>query len=375
MLPISGKAFVGGLLALILPLLAYSADRNIATAENAQFEVVGLHTRSVSYVEELSQHVVEVAARYLDREALQFPQRILVSLKPEDYVDFEGDYLVRIGERGFVNVDIRWEEPLSLLTTCRALSDALLVRYSIFNYGGNAPETLPKWPAMAIGLQAYISLRPAQSKRLADWLDPATKPTIESLLKRRWDDPSADAYGYALLLAMRESGVVRSGIRSLMEQSIAGVDVTPAMAELIRSDYPAVQIVTLNDWWSISLEELLQPEEELMETMAGSREWIEALADFSDAEIEDLNLKQIWDERENEAVRDLIEARYEILKLRIIRVNPAYFNSARSLGALYETYLLGDQRYKYMHRLAAFLSDFEDAKILEEVVTKALDVR
>lgn len=369
-----GNVFVGGLLAIALQTSAFSAERKIATAENAQFEVVGLHTRSVSYVEDLSDYVVEIAARYLDREAMQFPQRILVSLKPEDYVDFEGNYIVRIGERGFVNLDIRWEASLSLLTTCRALSDALLVRYSIFNYGESAPEALPQWPAAAIGTRAYMSLRPAQSRRLADWLDITATPTVEALFQRRWNGPERDANGYALLLAMQASGVERRAIRSLMAQSIAGVDVVPVLTQLIQSGGPTTESVELNDWWRVSLQQLLEPAEELMETMAASRQWIGALADFSDADIDEMNLKQIWNERETEAVRDLIEARYELLKLRIIWVNPAYFNAARSLGALFETYLLGDRRHMYMHRLASFLGDFEDAKVLEEAVSKALEV-
>ena len=71
-------------------------------------------------------------------------------------------------------------------------------------------------------------------------------------------------------------------------------------------------------------------------------------------------------------MRSLIEARYEILKIRIMRVNPAYFNAARSLGALYETYLKGEKRHKYIHGLTAFLGDFEDGKALEETVQESL---
>ena len=74
-------------------------------------------------------------------------------------------------------------------------------------------------------------------------------------------------------------------------------------------------------------------------------------------------------------MREFIEARYEILLLRIVSVNPAYFNAARSLGALFETYLSEEsKRHRYMHGMATFLGDFEDAKDLEDLVLRNLSV-
>jgi len=367
-----GKLMIGGCLFLALLVPVSPAQNNLHSAGNAQFEIVGLHGRSVSYVDELSRHVVKVAERYLDREALQFPQRILVSLKPEDYVDFEGDYVVRAGERGFVNLDFRWEEPLSLRRTCRALSEALLVRYSVFNYGEDGPGFLPDWPAAAIGTKAYLSLRPAESKRLSDWLDPEATPDMESLLQRKWSDAVADANGYAFLLAMEQSGLERKWVRGLMAQSLSGVNISEALASLIQRGDPVAESLSLNEWWRRSFIQLLAPLEEPMETMEVSRVWIEALADLSNTEFAELDLSRLWDERDNPALRELIQARYEIVRLRIVRVNPAYFNAARSLGALFETYLNAEKRHKYVHGLTGFLGDFEDSKELEEAVVRAL---
>lgn len=372
MLSRTGKVFLCGILILAAGHPVFGDQRRVVTAENPQFEIVGLHARSVSYVDELSQHVVQVAARYLDREGLQFPQRILVSLKPEDFVEFEGVYSVRYGERGFVNLDLRWDESLDLLTTCRALTDALMVRYSFYNYGQSGPEILQEWPVTAIGVQAYLSLRPAQSQRVSDWLDPSATPEIGALLQRRRAEPVGDANGYGLLRAMEDYGLERRQVRGLFAQSIAGADIRPLLTELIQQQDPEVEAMDLDDWWRASLSQLLVQPEDLMETMAASRAWIEALADFSEVDEKELSLKQIWEERENPQVRELMEARFELIKLRIIRVNPAYFNSARSLGALYEICLVGERRHKFMHQLAVFLSDFEDAKVLEDAVLENL---
>lgn len=372
MVALSGKVIVCGFLLLALLLPAAGEDRNLRSAGNDQFEIVGLHDRSVRYVEELSREIVVVAERYLAREALQFPQRILVSLKPPEYVDFEGDYIVRARKRGFVNLDLRWDESLSLLTTCRALSDGLLVRYSILNYGDAVLDTLPKWPATAIGTKAYLRLRPAQSRQLPAWLDAKSTTTVESLLRRKWSDSVQDFNGYAFLYALEQTGLERKKIRSLIAQSLSGADISDALVRSIQLGDPLAEVRPLNEWWRASFAELLVPAEEPMERMEASRLWIEALSDLSNSEFEDLNLAQLWDERENEALRSMIEARYEILRLRILQVNPAYFNAARSLGALFETYLRGERRHLYVHRLVGFLGDFEDSKELEKAVNRAL---
>lgn len=372
MISATARVIFAGLLASFFLLPLSGAKNDLQSASNAQFEIVGLHGGSVRYVDDLSRYIVEGAARYLDPTALQFPQRILVSLKPPEYVDFEGDYFVRSSNRGFVNVNLRWDESLALLTTCRALSEALLVRYSIFNHGQKGLGFLPKWPATAIGAKAYFSLRPAQSKRLIDWFELPSTPTVTSLLQRQWDDPVVDMNGYMFLLAMERSGLERRRVRNLMARSIAGENIAEALAALVQSNSPTEEGLGLDDWWRASSEQLLAAEEEPMETMGTSRAWIEALADLAIEEHEKMNLSRLWKERDNEALRDLVEARYEILRLRIVRVNPAYFNAARSLGTLFETYLTGDKRHEYIFRLTVFLGDFEDSKALEEKVAEAL---
>lgn len=368
---LNAKLIYATLLILLLQLPVSAEDSQLHTALNAQFEVVGLHSRSVGFVEGLSQHTVALAARYLDPAGLQFPQRILVSLKPPEYVNFEGNYSVRYATRGFVNLDIRWDASTSLLVTCRALAEALLLRYSIFNYGQAGPDFLPKWPGSAIGTKAYLMLRPAQSQRLSDWTDFSATPNLAALFGRKWDASVVDLNGYLFLLAM-EREMERREVRTLMGHSIAGADITGLLGERIPSPSLEADPPSPDDWWRASFLELQAPPEGAMETMAVSRAWVEALGDLRTTELKELNLAQLWNERENAEVRGLIEARYEIIKLRIARVNPAYFNAARSLGALFETYLMGEHRHKYIFNLSVFLGDFEDSKALEAKVSEAL---
>ncbi|MGB1127258.1 MAG: hypothetical protein ACPG3X_02665 [Opitutales bacterium] len=348
------------------------AQGRLNTAENTQFEVVGLDRRSVSYVDELSRHLVDVAARYLDQSGLLFPQRILVSLKPEAYVDFDGMYRIKWGEGGFVSLDLRWEDDLSLRTTCRALAEALMVRYAYFNYGEHGLGALPDWPAAAIGTKVYLSLRPAEALDLVRWFDLRALPSVDAVLQRKWTDSVFDANGYGFLLALERSGVTRLELRRLMLQSLAGVAISDSVGSLIQPEDPVSEPVDLAGWWRASVAQLMVPENDLMESMESSRFWISELSKLDGAGIEGLNLGNLWLRRQDPEVRSVIEARYEILRLRILRVNPAYFNAARALGRLFEACLNDDKKHQYMHRLVGFLSDFEDTRELEERVESLL---
>jgi hypothetical protein len=359
---------------LIFCLYALSvveASNQLRTAENRQFEIVGLDLRSVAFVDELSLHVEGIARRYLESAALEFPQRILIRLKPEKYVEFAEDYEIRIEEGGFVSLDMRWSEKITLRTATRGIAEALLVRYALFNHGPGGVGFLPDWPGAAIGTQAYLSLRPAEFAELGSWLDQSATPTLGSLLARKWSDSVIDANAYCFLLAMERSGFERSAIRILMAQAIAGIDILEALEAAIQPGDPTSEPISVDQWWTEAINELPSGNRELFESMELSRLWIDQLAGLGDLG-DGVNLRSLWQKREEEETRRLIKARYQILRIRLGRVNPAYFNSAKELGALFETFLYGERSHEYVHRLAIFLSEFEDTKQLETVVRQAL---
>ena len=72
-------------------------------------------------------------------------------------------------------------------------------------------------------------------------------------------------------------------------------------------------------------------------------------------------------------VQELVQARYEILRLRMTRVNPAYYNSALSLGELFEGILNDESSYKYLHSLTMYLSEWVDAKEMQDSLENILD--
>ena len=71
--------------------IAQQALPGLRSMGNDRFDVVGLHLRSVSYVNELSAFSIQIAERYLPTKGLAFPSKILITLRPEAHVVFEGD--------------------------------------------------------------------------------------------------------------------------------------------------------------------------------------------------------------------------------------------------------------------------------------------
>ena len=261
---------------------------------------------------------------------------------------------------------------MSLKAVSRALAEALMVRYAIFNYGADGTEFLPEWPASAIGTEVYFRLRPAQSENLVQWIDFEEPGSLAELLERGWDEPVSDANGYALLLSMRRSGVTPSELRALFARASAGFDISEALETLIQPELPTDEPVTLEAWWQASLDAITESADGVLESMEVSREWIALLSDLSTIAESDLNFRTIWAQRDVEEVRAMIEARYELVRLRLIWVNPAYYNAAVSLGSLFESLLNDDRQFEYLHSLTAFLSDFEDTKQLQAAVEEKL---
>ena len=152
-----------------------------------------------------------------------------------------------------------------------------------------------------------------------------------------------------------------------MEKAIAGFDVSVELESLLQPTDAEFEKVSLENWWQWQVGELLRLEHEACETMAVSLGWLTQMADFEayrNAGGELGNLRTLWSQREDEALRSMLSARGEIIRLRLQRVNPAYYNAAQSLGALYETVLVAERMDAFIHALVAYLSDWEDTKRL-----------
>jgi hypothetical protein len=363
--------------------IAQQALPGLRSMGNDHFDVVGLHLRSVSYVNELSAFSIQIAERYLPTKGLAFPSNILISLRPEANVDFKGDYRIHIAERGSVQVDLLWEDSMTLERTCYAISEALLVQYAIYNYGIEAPNQLRSWTITALANDVYLTLRPAE---FADLLKAAQGAEVSGLneivepLRSGLAVPSAA--GYWLLQAMKSGSLERPVLRSLFQQAIAGIDIEEALTAALWASQPTAELLPIQTWWEQQLSLILGKQYEVIETMEVSREWLATLGRFDtrlilesqEATVEQkLDLRAIWTHRAKPEVQELVQARYEILRLRMARINPAYYNPALSMGVLFESILNDELAHEYLHSLTIYLSDWVDAKEMQYSLEKILD--
>ena len=384
MLPAIVKPFVLVLFTLYASgAFAQQALPGLRSMSNEHFDVIGLHTRSVSYVNELSAFSMQIAERYLARKGLAFPSNILISLRPGKYVEFEGDYHIRLAERGSVQVDLRWEDSIKLERTCYAISEAILLQYAIYNYGTEAANQLRSWTIAALANDVYLTLRPAEFTDLlkkAQAMD--VLPLTEIIEPSRSGFVVPSDAGYWLLQAMKSGALERPVWRSLFQQAIAGINIEKSLTAAIQTSQPTAELLPVQTWWVQQLRLIFGQEYEVVETMEVSRDWLATLGRFDTplilesqeaTEVLKLDLRAIWTHRTKPEVQELVQARYEILRLRMARINPAYYNPAFSLGVLFEDILNDDSSHKYLHSLTIYLSEWEDAKELQESLEIILD--
>jgi hypothetical protein len=188
----------------------------------------------------------------------------------------------------------------------------------------------------------------------------------------------ASASGYWLLQAMKVGSLKRPLLRSLFRQAIAGGDVEEALTAAVQPSDPTSEVLPGQVWWQGQMEVLLRREYDVIEPMDASRAWLASLTRLDtplaleSGEIQ-LNLRSIWTHRAEPQLREMIQARYAILRLRMARTNPAYYNAARSLGVLFERILDDAPSHQYLHALTIYLSDWEDAKEMQDEIENILD--
>ncbi|MFT5837457.1 MAG: hypothetical protein ACI9ZV_000962 [Candidatus Azotimanducaceae bacterium] len=356
-------------------LCGLTAAPALRSASNEHFEVIGFDLRSVSYINELSLFTVQIAERYLKREGLAYPTPILISLRPEEHVDFEGDYRIRLAEPGSVQLDIRWEDSMTLERSCQLISEALLAQYAVYNHGFEAASRLRAWPVVALSRDVYFTLRPANFIELLNRTRKSELPSLTVVLEPSQADAAHEevTFGYWLLQAMKSGALERSAVSGLFEQAVAGIDIEEALTSALQPSGSTAELLPGQTWWVAQMDALLSREHEVIESMDISRGWLAALAHFDrpltlESEEVTLNFRSLWKYRAQPEVQTWVQARYEILRLRMTRINPAYFNPARSLGVIYEGILSDVAAHKHLHSMAIYLSDWEDAKEMQKQV-------
>ncbi len=374
----SRPCFTGLTLLCLFSLFAVAEeDEKIAWIEGRFFDVIGTDHRSVSFASVLGENIAELCQRRLKVGSHEFPTRILVTLYTKERSDLRKKHQIQVSSRGQIGLNFRWDESLSFENVCFAFTEAYMMHYARFNYGVGADERLRFWPLSALSSRNYISLRPAQKTNLIRMARASEIPEIESLFSASLTDVTDKGLdlhqGYWVFQALRESGLKKSQLAELLELAIAGVDIADQVSEMLLSADKENQSVLLEEWWQSWLGGYLSQKHEFYDTLSTSSLWIEEMTNFDAYRANGGTLKdlmELWTYRRDEALRLILNARCEIIRLRIEQVNPAYFNATLSLGALYETILEAENKHEFISSVLFFLNDWEDTKRLHSRVDK-----
>jgi hypothetical protein len=380
-----GSPFCIGLFLLYLISLCSVAgeDEKIAWIEGRFFDIIGTDNRSVSFANVLGEHVAETCHRYLKAGSHDFPRQILVTLRPQERVGSEESYRIHVSPRGQVGLDFFWDESLSFETTCRAFAEAYLMYYARFNYGVGADERIRFWAVSTIALRSYLSLRPAQKTNYIREIRRAEMLEIETLLSLYLPEVAEEKLdmnqGYWVFQILRDNGLTNSQLVALLDRAIAGVNVEAQIAEALFSESKrdGQSGARLEAWWQSQVTNYLAQEHEFCDSLEISQSWIREMAEFdayhaSSGKLK--NLMELWTCRYDEDLRSVLSARCEIIRLRMEQVNPAYFNAALSLGALYETVLEAEHKHQFIRAITVYLNDWEDTKRLHGRVDEIISM-
>lgn len=337
--------------------------------EGPYFDIVSADHRSISYTSDLTSYIAEISERLFAEVPDSFPQKILISLRPEGFIPFETAYVIQTRSGGFVNLDVAWTDELELETYIRALSHAYLIRYAMYLENGRSVGQLPEWLLSALTGEVYLSLRPAQmTTYLQDLQTRQSKNVIEVLAEAaEFKEPDLGRWGYWLLSGLNEARPKGDLLARITQAALLGRDVKRNLNEYIQPLNFNLPPIDLWGWWLTFIEAHREADVELFESLDSSMLALFELSAFSmeqGGQSQTLLLEELWPVREQPEVRKTIEARLQLLRLRLALVNPAYHNSIVTLGTLFEVLLESEQESEYREALREFMNEFEGAKRL-----------
>ena len=113
------------------------------------------------------------------------------------------------------------------------------------------------------------------------------------------------------------------------------------------------------------------------ESLNTSKNWLEALGDFSSIEIKSTQVKHnslhlLWLNREDPSVVQFIEARIRLISYALNQINPLYYNAAQSLALTYQKILDGVEEWELLYYFSDFLGELDKANTVSLQITKQL---
>lgn len=357
--------------------LLYSETVELKVMENPFFEIIGTDFQSTQFTNKLSQYVAKSLLKDFSEEDYWPSRKILVQLLRDETAFAGGEYYkLHISELGFVTLSIHWNKSLSLPMTIEALVVSFIQSYGYASYGERFLEVSPSkaWMLKGLSQHMYVSLKPSVGRLFYEQaISEGFEPNDFNAKLSDFNSPTAaQAFGMYRFI-IKSNQISRKDRLSIFNQALLGEDVLQGIYHFLQFDSQASLFNGLNDFLTTELNNHLSQ----FESLAASKNWLEAVADFSSIEIQSNKRKHnsmhlLWKNREDPSVVQLIEARIKLISLALNQINPLYYNAAQSLALTYQKILDGVEEWELLYYFADFLGEFDQANAVSHQINKQL---
>ena len=354
----------------------FSEPRELKITENAFFEIVGTDIESTQYTNELSNYVANSILSDFNQKDYLPSRRILVQLLNSESAFNDGDfYELSVSNLGFVTLHIKWNESLSLPMMIEALTVSFIQSYGYSSYGERFLDKYPSkaWILRGLSQNIYVSLRPNVARL---FYNEAIIDGFETGdLNANFLAISAPSYAqsFGFYKYIKSNLISRKDRLRILQDALLGKDSLMAVYRSFNFDSEE----SMQDGLSEFLESQYRNNLPQFKNLSTSKNWLEALGDFSSIEIQSTQAKHnslhlLWLNREDPSVIQFIEARIRLISYAISQINPLYYNATQSLALTYQKILDGLEEWELLYYFSDFLGELDKVNTVSLQITKQL---
>ena len=345
-------------------------------SENAFFEIVGTDLGSTQYTNELSNYIADSILSDFHQKDYLPSRRILVQLLNTEGTFNDSDlYELSVSNLGFVTLNIQWNESLSLPTMIEALTVSFIQSFGYSSYGERFLDKYPSkaWILKGLSQNIYVSLRPNvvrlfYKKAIIDGFELVHLNANFLAISAPSDEQSFGFYRY-----IKSNLISRKDRLRIFQDALVGKDSLLAIYRSFNFDSEE----SLQNGLSDFLESQYRNNLPQFESLGASKNWLEALGDFSSIKIQSTqtqhnSLHLLWLNREDPSVIQFIEARIRLISYALNQINPLYYNAAQSLALTYQKILDGVEEWELLYYFSDFLGELDKANTVSLQITKQL---
>ena len=306
-------------------------------------------------------------------------RKILVKLfNKKNSLNDDHYYELSISDLGFVTINIYINESLGMPKLIEAMTVSFIQSFGYSIYGRVFLEKYPSkaWILKGLSQNIYVSLRPYVSRIYYEQAIIDGFNAIDCNARFLALSAPSDVQSFGLYRYIKSNQISRKESLRIIKNALLGEDVLPAIYRSFKFDSEESLRNGLGDF----LESQYRNNLPQFESLSFSKNWLEALGDFSSIEIQSTQAKHnslhlLWLNREDPSVVQFIEARIRLISYALNQINPLYYNAAQSLALTYQKILDGLEEWELLYYFSDFLGELDKANTVSLQITKQLQLQ